>query len=195
MTYLKLIFRNVGRNPLRSLLTAHGDYGAGVRGHGGLVDSVDVEPFDDRKEPELSAMVTERWSIPSRMPYAYATSLSRGGARHPSDARPTDWMSWQFYGGTIDPGKLTRESIMFCIACEPDKLATMLEGMDNLPASDAAQLHRDIVKLKAKRQGIIVGHNHLDQHEQARRRTTEAHGHCVVQRHRFGVRDRGRLSR
>jgi putative ABC transport system permease protein len=161
MTYLKLIFRNVGRNPLRSLLTAMVTMV--------LVFVVTVvwsilftlSLLTTEKSQNFRAMVTERWSIPSRMPYAYATSLSRGGARHPSDARPTDWMSWQFYGGTIDPGKLTRESIMFCIACEPDKLATMLEGMDNLPASDAAQLHRDIVKLKAKRQGIIVGHNHL----------------------------------
>ena len=48
--------------------------------------------------------------------------LSRGGARNPGDVRPPDSMTWQFYGGTLDPGKLTRESIMFAIACEPDKI-------------------------------------------------------------------------
>jgi putative ABC transport system permease protein len=161
MTYLKLIFRNMGRNPLRSLLT-------------GLVTMVLVfvvtmvwsilftlSVLTTEKSQNFRAMVTERWSIPSRMPYAYAASLSRGGARSPGDVQPSDWMTWQFYVGTLDPAKLTRENIVFCISCDADKLATMMEGMDNLPASEDAQLRNDIAKLKAKRQGIIVGHNHL----------------------------------
>ncbi len=161
MTYLKLIFRNVGRNPVRSLLTA-------------LVTMVLVfvvtivwsvlytlSLLTTEKSQNFRAMVTERWSIPSRMPYAYADSLARGAARNPGDVRPTDSMSWQFYGGTLDPAKLTRENIVFCIACQPDKILTMLEGMDNLPADQEAQLRKDVAKLKAKRDGIIVGHNHL----------------------------------
>jgi putative ABC transport system permease protein len=161
VTYLKLIFRNVGRNPLRSLLTA-------------MVTMVLVfvvtivwsvlftlSMLTTEKSQNFRAMVMERWSIPSRLPYAYADALSRGAARNPDDVRPTDWMSWQFYVGTLDPAKLTRENIVFCMACDADKIATMLEGMDNLPASDDAQLRKDIVKLKAKREGVIVGHNHL----------------------------------
>jgi len=33
-------------------------------------------------------MVTEKWSIPSRLPYAYAEPLSRGAARNPGDVQP-----------------------------------------------------------------------------------------------------------
>ena len=161
MKYLKLIFRNVGRNKLRSLLTA-------------LVTIVLVfvvtmvwsilwllDLVTSEKSQNIQAMVTERWSIPSRMPYAYAEPLSRGGARSEGDLRPIDSMSWQFFIGTIDPGKMTRESMVFAIACEPEKILTMMEGLDNLPPDQREQLHKDVAELKDNRQGIIVGNNHL----------------------------------
>jgi putative ABC transport system permease protein len=95
------------------------------------------------------------------LPYAYADPLSRGAARNPGDVRPIDSMSWQFFIGTLDPAKLTRENMVFAIACDPSKIATMMDGLDSLPADEEAQLHADIAKLKANRQGIILGHNHL----------------------------------
>jgi putative ABC transport system permease protein len=121
-----------------------------------LLDLVTTE-----KSQNFRAMVTERWSIPSRMPYAYADVLSRGAARGPEDIEPLDSMTWQFYGGTIDPTKLTRESIVFAIACQPDKLSTMMEGLDNLPPAEEAELTASIEKLKANRQGIILGYRHI----------------------------------
>jgi putative ABC transport system permease protein len=161
MKYLKLIFRNMGRNRLRSLLTA-------------LVTIVLVfvvtlvwsvlwllDLVTTEKSQNFQAMVTERWSLPSRLPISYAGPLSRGAARNPDDVRPLDSMTWQFYIGTLDAAKLTRENIVFAIACDPDKIATMMEGLDNLPADQQAQLLADIAKLKANRQGIIVGQNHL----------------------------------
>lgn len=161
MKYFKLIFRNVGRNKVRSLLTA-------------LVTMVLVfvvtmvwsilwmlDTVTAEKSQNFQAMVTERWSIPSRLPYTYAETLSRGAARKPGDIRPIDSMSWQFFIGTLDPKKLTRENMIFAIACEPDKIATMMEGLESLPDDQRAQLLEDIEELKANRQGIILGQNHL----------------------------------
>jgi putative ABC transport system permease protein len=161
MKYMKLIFRNVGRNKLRSLLTA-------------LVTMVLVfvvtlvwsilwllDVVTSEKSENFQAMVTERWGIPSRLPYAYADQLSRGAARNPDDVTPLDSMTWQFYIGTLDPKKLTRENMVFCIACDPDKITTMMDGLESLPADQEAQLHKDVAALKANRQGIILGHNHL----------------------------------
>lgn len=161
MKYFKLIFRNVGRNRLRSALTA-------------LVTIVLVfvvtivwsilwlfDLVTAEKSQNFTAMVTERWSIPSRMPYAYAEPLSRGAARQPGDIQPLDSMSWQFYIGTLDPAKFTRENMVFAIACEPEKIETMMEGLDSLPPDQKAQLHADVMKLKATRQGIILGNNHI----------------------------------
>jgi putative ABC transport system permease protein len=161
MKYLKLIFRNVGRNPLRSALTAMVTIVLVfvitiVWSMLWLLDLVTAE-----KSKNFRAMVTERWAIPSRLPFSYAGPLSRGAARNPGDIQPLDWMTWQFYGGTLDREKLTRESIVFGIACDPAKLATMMDGLDDLPADQEKQLHRDIEKLKANRQGIILGQSHL----------------------------------
>jgi len=162
MKYLKLIFRNVGRNRLRSLLTV-------------LVTVVLVfvvtlvwsvlwllDQVTTEKSQNFSAMVTERWAIPSRLPFSYADPLSRGAAHKPGDIQPLDSMTWQFYGGTLDAKNFTRENIIFGIACEPEKLATMMDGLNDLPAEQESQLHEDIAQLKANRQGIILGHNHLD---------------------------------
>jgi putative ABC transport system permease protein len=56
---------------------------------------------------------------------------------------------------------MSRENIVFAIACEPEKIGTMMEGFDTLPADQRAQLNADIKKLEATRQGIILGNNHL----------------------------------
>jgi len=161
MTYFRLIFRNVLRSPVRSLATS-------------LVTIVFVvvvtmvwsilwllDLVMTEKGQNFQVMVTDRWAIPSRMPYAYAEPLSRGAAREPGDQRPLDSMTWQFYIGTIDPKKLTRESMIFAIACEPDKIETMMEGLSSLPDDQQKQLHADVAALKENRQGIILGRNHL----------------------------------
>jgi putative ABC transport system permease protein len=163
MKYFRLIIRNIRRNPLRSSLTALVTIVlvfvvTMVWSILWLLDMVTTE-----KSNNFQAMVTERWAIPSRMPFAYAEPLSRGAARNPDDVRPLDSMTWQFYIGSLDRDatRITRENMVFGIACEPEKIGTMLEGLDSLPADQRAQLHADIAKLKANRQGIILGHNHL----------------------------------
>ena len=162
MKYIKLILRNLARNPLRSALTALVTIVlvfvvTVVWSMLWLLDMVTAE-----KSQNFRAMVTERWAIPSRLPFSYADPLSRGAARNPGDVQPLDSMTWQFYGGTLDPAKLTRQSIVFGIACDPEKLATMMDGLDDLPADQERQLHEDIAKLKANRRGIIAGRSHLD---------------------------------
>jgi putative ABC transport system permease protein len=161
MKYVLLIFRNVGRNPLRSTLAALVTIVlvfvvTMVWSILWLLDLVTAE-----KSQNFQVMVTERWAAPSRLPFAYAEPLSRGAARNPGDVQPLDSMTWQFFVGTLDPTKLTRENMVFAIACDPDKIETMMEGLDSLPADEQAQLHADIAKLKATRQGIILGQNHL----------------------------------
>lgn len=161
MKYFKLIFRNMGRNRLRSLLTAVVTIVLVfvvtlVWSILWLLDLVTAE-----KSQNFQAMVTERWAIPSRLPYAYADTISRGAARNPDDVVPLDSMTWQFYIGTLDPTKLTRENMIFAIACDPDKIGTMMEGLDGLPDDQRAQLNASIAKLKDTRQGIILGNNHL----------------------------------
>lgn len=155
--YLLLIFKNVRRNLLRSILTAGGT---------ALLVLVitliwSVLDFLDQATSEKAAnfkiIVTERWQIPSRMPVAYASSLREGAAREPGDVRPTDSMTWQFYGGTIDATKRTRENFLFFICTQPDKVATMMDELEDLQGGKRDELLRAIEKMKAKRNGVLIG--------------------------------------
>lgn len=161
MKFLVLILKNIGRNPLRSVLT--------ILGTMVLVFVVilvwSILAFLDEamaeKSQNVKAIVTERWQIPSRMPFSYAASLAEGGARRPSDIRPLDSMTWQFYGGTLDPAKRTRENILFAIALEPKKLRTMMDELDALPPDKAAELEESVGRLEQNRRGMIIGRERL----------------------------------
>jgi putative ABC transport system permease protein len=133
--YLRFVFKSLSRNPLRSVLT-------------GLATAVFVllvtmiwSVFDllDRattaKSKDLKAIMTERWQIPSQMPFGYATNLEEGAPAEPTDYRvntDVDAMTWQFYGGTLDPANRTRENILFFFCMEPRKLTKMMDGLDEL---------------------------------------------------------------
>ena len=70
-------------------------------------------------------------------------------------------MTWQFYGGTLDPEKRTRENSLFAIATEPRKLRTMMDELDTLPPEAAAKLDEAIRKMEQNRQAIIMGQDRL----------------------------------
>ncbi len=163
MKLLLLIVKNVGRNLLRSILTSLGTMVLVlvvtlVWSVLNLIDLVTAE-----KSHDLKAFISERWSVPSRLPYSYAKSLCEGAARkdHPEDVHPTDSMAWQFYGGTLDPKNPSLRTMVFCIACDPEKILTMMSGLEDLSAAEDAELRRGVQRLKDKRDGIILGRNHL----------------------------------
>ncbi len=62
--------------------------------------------FSTERSTNFKAIVTDRWRIPSQMPWSYARTLAEGAARRPGDVRvqPQDSMTWQFYVGTVDAG-------------------------------------------------------------------------------------------
>jgi putative ABC transport system permease protein len=113
------------------------------------------------KATDLKAIVTERWQIPSQMPWAYAATLRDGAASHPGDVRPDDYMTWGFYGGTIDPGKLTRESIVFFFAMEPHKLLTMMDDLDTLTGKERRDLERSIRDMEQDKRKVMIGRERL----------------------------------
>jgi putative ABC transport system permease protein len=163
MKYLLLIYKNIGRNLLRSLLMAMGTMVLVL-----VVTLVwSVLAFIDRateeKSKDFKAIVTERWTAPSRMPFYYADKLKEGAARkdHPEDIRPADSMTWQFFVGTLDKEHQSFRNTMFGLACDPDKLLTMMDGLDNLPNSQLEEMKATVERLKKKRDGIIVGRDHL----------------------------------
>ena len=103
MKFLKLILQNLARNKLRSLLTAAGTMVLVfvvtlVWSILGFLAAATTE-----KPANLKAIVTEKWRLPSQMPYAYAAALKEGAATEPEHITPSDNMTWTFYGGSLDP--------------------------------------------------------------------------------------------
>ena len=130
--FLVIIAKNVRRNLVRSTLTSLGTMVlvlvvTAVWSVLGFIDNQTSEKANDFK-----VLVTEKNKAPSRLPYSYVSSLMEGGARNPGDVRPSDHMTWAFYGGTLDPTKMTRENFIFLIAGEADRVPTMMDELDQL---------------------------------------------------------------
>jgi putative ABC transport system permease protein len=107
------------------------------------------------KSKDFKAIVTERWQLPSQMPFAYAPSLSEGAARRPEDVRPDDSMTWQFYGGTLDPARRTRENLIFFFAMDARKIRTMMDDGEHFDPTL-------IAKLIQNKRGCLIGRERLE---------------------------------
>ncbi|MCS7305620.1 MAG: FtsX-like permease family protein [Thermoguttaceae bacterium] len=163
MKLFLLVLKNIRRNWLRSVLT----------GLGTIVLVVVVimvwsilwylDEQTREKTSNIKAIVTERWQMPSRMPLSYAPELCAGAARRPEHVRPLDNMTWQFYVGSTEPGRLSRESALFIVATQPEKVLTMFEELDTLPpdSSERRQLEKAIQAMRTNRQALIVGRERL----------------------------------
>ena len=161
MKFFILLLKNLARNPLRAILT-----GLGTMVLVFVVTLVwSILAFLDlvtqEKSQDLKAIVTERWRIPSTMPFTYAQTLSEGAARRPGDVKPLDSMTWEFYGGTVDRTKSLRESLLFAVAVEPAKVRTMMDELERLPEDQARELDRLVDRLQQKRDGMILGRERL----------------------------------
>jgi putative ABC transport system permease protein len=125
------------------------------------------------KANNIKAIVTEKWEMSSQLPFTYAMPLAEGAAdpNRPDDVRPQDSMTWQFYIGTLDPAKKTRDNFVFFIALEPAKLLTMMDEVMNeiatgqrqsgLAAEKRRELAEGVARMEQYRQGIIVGRKRL----------------------------------
>lgn len=157
MQFIRLILKNLRRNIVRTILTALGTMALVfvVTLVWTILSSLDKATAE--KSNNFKAIITERWQVPSLMPFPYASALIDGAARRPEDVRPLDSMSWQFYGGSTEQGKMTRESMMFAFALEPKKLATMMDDLDSLSPDESAELQANIKKLENNKRGMIFG--------------------------------------
>jgi putative ABC transport system permease protein len=116
------------------------------------------------KSENVKAIITEKWRIPSQMPYAYRTSLIEGAADSEDDVRPEDYMTWTFYFGSTEPdrSKMTFQNILFSFVTEPEKVISMLDDLDSLPPDQNAKLTADVEKLCNTRMGILLGQNFMN---------------------------------
>lgn len=161
MKFFILIVKNLRRNLVRSMLTS-----AGVMVLVFVITLIwSILGFLDiatsEKTSNFKGIVTEKWSIPSQMPFAYASTLENGGAREDSDVKPIDSMTWQFFIGSTEKGQMGFNNFIFAFCMEPKKLLTMMDELDSLQPGPRAELEKAIQAMESKRQGIIVGQKRL----------------------------------
>lgn len=165
MKFFLLILKNIRRNLLRTLLTVLGTMMLVlvVTLVWSVLDFLDKATAEQSKN--LKLIVTERWQIPSRMPFAYASSLSSGAfdsAQGGYKVEPPDSMTWQFYGGTLDPKNRTIENNLFAIGLDPPKLSTMMDDLDSLQSPAKEEFQKVVDKLAANKQGLVLGRKRLE---------------------------------
>ena len=162
MKFFLLILKNLRRNSLRTILTGLGTIV--------LVFVVTLiwsvldflNKATEEKSQNLKMIVTERWQIPSQMPFTYAATLAEGAARNEGDVRPSDSMSWAFYGGTLDPEKMTIDNFLFGIATRPESVMSMMDELDEMePGAERDRMIALCDQLKTNKQGLIVGVDRL----------------------------------
>lgn len=161
MKFWTLIFKNLRRNLVRSLLTS-----AGIMVLVFVITLIwSILGFLDMATSEKTAnfkgIVTEKWSIPSQLPFSYASTLENGAAREEADVKPMDSMTWQFFIGSIDKTNIGFNTFVFAFCMEPKKLLTMMDELDSLQPAPKAALDTVIQAMEKNRQGIIVGQKRL----------------------------------
>jgi putative ABC transport system permease protein len=154
--YFSLVFKNVRRNMLRTVLASLAIVVLTLIVTAVWSILVPLDAFLTEKTADIKAIVTEKWQVPSQMPYSYAATLERGAPSEKGDIqiKEKDSMTWSFYGGTIDPTKMSFESFLFFFVMDPSKLPTMMQDLEHIDRSY-------IEAMTKKPEGVIVGQGRL----------------------------------
>jgi putative ABC transport system permease protein len=154
--YFTFIFKSLSRNLLRTILASLATMFLVLIFTILWSVLLALDLMTTERSKDLRAIVTERYQMPSRMPFPYTATLAEGAARpdHPEDAKPDDSTSWQFYGGTQNIIKMTYEDFIFMIATDPRKLSVTFDDMDDLEPGL-------VEKMLANKRGVLAGRDVL----------------------------------
>jgi putative ABC transport system permease protein len=154
--YTSLVFKNVRRNLLRTTLASMAIIVLSLIVTAVWSILVPLDAYLMQRTADIKAIVSERWQVPSQMPYAYAATLERGAPSDRDDItiKEEDSMTWSFYFGTTDPAKMSFENWLWFFVMDPKKVPTM---MDELEHVDPAYVEA----MTKKPEGVIIGKDRL----------------------------------
>ncbi|MCS6863743.1 MAG: ABC transporter permease [Gemmataceae bacterium] len=126
------------------------------------------------KEANFKAIVTHKTTIPSQMPPGYYEEFKRicieevpkvYAQNHPGEPplviRESDIMSWSFVLGTTDKVNQRKENMVFLFALEPDKVLTMMDGLDDLTGEEHEMLNKACDIMKQNERAIVMSKSRL----------------------------------
>src|SRR5207302_8731755 len=132
----QLVLKNLRRNLVRTLLTCMATMV--------LVFMITMiwtilyfmDVITRERAKDLKLIISERRQVPSQLPMTHANYLDPGHPQFLSELRglygPNDFMTWSFYGGSLDPTKLTPENLVFCFTMDPLKIRPMMDDLGDL---------------------------------------------------------------
>src|SRR5262249_8240712 len=113
-----------------------------------------MNEITQEKARDLKVIVTERWQIPSQMPYPYYDEITRGPAK---SVEEKDHMAWAFYGGTIDPDKKDWNSQLFFFSMQPKKFMTMMDGVDEFTPTQREKIAEALKAMELDKRKCLIG--------------------------------------
>ncbi len=162
------MFRGLRRNPLRTSLTYVALFVLTfvlclIYAVLFLINYVTTE-----REANFKAIVTHKTMIPSQMPYGYYQEFRRVCLEElPPEMRPVngdaDIMSWSFVLATTDKVNPRRDTLVFLFALEPNKVLTMMDGLEDLTGEERDQLAQAAELAMRNPQAIIMSRSRLKQ--------------------------------
>jgi putative ABC transport system permease protein len=172
---LLIVTRNLRRNLLRTSLTYLATFVLASVATAVWSVLYYLDQFMSEKANDTKVVVTEKWQVRSQMPFRYAGPLQDGAASpwRPGDVKPQDSMTWQIYLGSLDPARQSPDTLVACIALEPRKLLTMMDGLwddlstdrgkhrKRLTPEQAQRLEDYVRKMEANRRGLVIGPGRL----------------------------------
>jgi putative ABC transport system permease protein len=135
LKFLILILKNLGRNKLRTTLTALAVTVMVTICAEMATIILSVRQHVEAEASQSKLLVTERWVAPSRIPARYVPSLTRLEGVE-------DWTVWNFYAGYFDASR-QRSRQGFGVATRPDNLVGMHSGLEKLDPAAVEALRRE----------------------------------------------------
>jgi putative ABC transport system permease protein len=152
-----LVIKNLRRNLQRTILTAVAIMVLVLMVTGITTVLVGLDRYTEEKARDLKLIIMDRFQVPSQMPSSYAQYLD---PRSPAflldrkDVGPDDFMTWSFYGGSLDPANRNFENLVFFFVTDPKSIISMMDDMENL---DPAL----VTKLQQVKNGCLMGRERL----------------------------------
>lgn len=161
-----IMFRGLRRSPLRTSLTYVALFVLTfvlclIYAVLHMINSATTE-----KEANFKAIVTHKTLIPSQMPPGYYEEFKRICLEElPPDMRPVngdlDLMSWSFVLTTTDKINPRRDTMIFLFALEPNKVLTMMDGLEDLTGEERRQLEAAADEMMRNPQAIVMSKSRL----------------------------------
>jgi putative ABC transport system permease protein len=154
-----LVVKNLRRNLLRTVLTSSAIMVLVLMVTGIVTVLVGLDRYTEEKAKDLKIIVMDRYQVPSQLPSSYIRYLDPSNSACLPEIKatigPRDFMTWCFYGGTLQQGTAaTLENMVFFFVTEPDSILPMMDDLEDLKPEV-------VEKLKKTKNGCLMGPERL----------------------------------